>query len=105
MRIVISLVLAWLLAPVVAVTPAKAQTGTVYVVSYIEAAPANRATVAGMLRQLAIASSKDDGNVRYEVLQRIAPTNQFAIVSVWKDQKTYEAHLASAHYKEFRDKA
>jgi quinol monooxygenase YgiN len=105
MRIVLSLVLALLLAPVAAVTPAKAQAAPVYVVSYIDAAPANRATVAGMLRQLATASRKDDGNVRYEILQRIAPTNQFAIVSVWKDQKAYDAHLAAAHYKEFRDKA
>jgi quinol monooxygenase YgiN len=105
MRIVLSLVLALLLSPVIAVTPVKAQDASVYAVSYIEAAPVNRNTVAGMLRQLAIASRKDDGNVRYEILQRVAPTNQFAIVSVWKDQKAYEAHLASAHYKEFRDKA
>src|SRR5262249_12865148 len=50
------------------------------------------------------ASRKDEGNTRFDVLQRTAPSNQFAIVAVWKDQKAYDAHVAAAHTKEFRDK-
>ena len=42
--------------------------------------------------------------MRFEILQRTAPSNQFAIVAIWKDQKAYEAHAAAAHSKEFRDK-
>ena len=56
------------------------------------------------MRQLAIASRKDEGNTRFDILQRTAPSNQFAIVAVWKDQKAYDAHLAAAHTKEFREK-
>ena len=56
------------------------------------------------LRQLATASRKDEGNTRFEVLQRTAPSNQFAIVAIWKDQKAYDAHAAAAHTKEFREK-
>jgi quinol monooxygenase YgiN len=56
------------------------------------------------LRQLANASRKDEGNMRFDILQRTAPSNQFAIVAVWKDQKAYDAHLAAAHTKEFREK-
>ncbi len=66
--------------------------GPVYIVSYIDVAPANRATAAGLLRQLANDSRKDEGNVRFEILQRTAPSNQFAIVAIWKDQKAYDAH-------------
>ncbi len=73
-------------------------------VSYIDVAPAARGTAASLLRQLANASRKDEGNMRFDILQRTAPSNQFAIVAVWKDQKAYDAHLAAAHTKEFRDK-
>ena len=83
---------------------AQAQDGAVYAVSYIDAAPASRAAVASALKQEANASRKDDGNLRYEVLQRTSPSSQFAIVSIWKDQKAYDAHMAAAHTKDFREK-
>src|SRR5262249_35635140 len=50
------------------------------------------------------AARKDQGNTRLEVLQRSAPANQFVIVSTWKDQKSYDAYLASPHVKDLRDK-
>jgi quinol monooxygenase YgiN len=97
--------LSWLigLALVSSVTM-NANAQEVYVVSYIDAAPAARATVANALKQLATASRKDDGNIRYEILQRTAPQNQFAAVSIWKSQAAYDAHAASAHNKDFREK-
>jgi quinol monooxygenase YgiN len=104
MRLALSLLLAMVLTPIVSVPAAHAQDTAVYVVSYIDVAPGARGSAVGALRQLANASRKDDGNTRFEVLQRIAPSNQFAIVATWKDQKAYEAHLAAGHSKEFRDK-
>ena len=104
MRLALSLLLAMVLTPIVSVPAAHAQDAAVYVVSYIDVAPAARGTAVDALRKLATASRKDDGNMRYQILQRVAPSNQFAIVAVWKDQKAYEAHLAAAHSKEFRDK-
>jgi quinol monooxygenase YgiN len=104
MRFALSLLLAMLVAPLVVTPPAQAQDAPVYIVSYIDIAPANRGTAVGMLRQLAIAGRKDAGNMRFEILQRIVPSNQFAIVSIWKDQKAYDAHVAAAHTKEFRDR-
>src|SRR5262245_64999416 len=100
MRLALSLLLALLLTPIVSAPVARAQDSVVYVVSYIDVAPANRGAAAGLLRQLAIASRKDEGNTRFDILQRTAPSNQFAIVAVWKDQKAYDAHLAAAHTKE-----
>src|SRR5262245_64159372 len=83
---------------------AHAQDSAVYVVSYIDVAPAARSVATTLLRQLANASRKDEGNMRFDILQRTAPSNQFAIVAVWKDQRAYDAHLAAAHTKEFREK-
>ena len=79
------------------------QDASVYVVSYIEVAPPARDAAAGLLHQLANASRKDEGNARFEILQRVAPPNQFAIVTIWKDQNAYDRHAAAAHRKEFRD--
>jgi quinol monooxygenase YgiN len=106
MRLAFSLLLALVLIPFASMTmtTAQAQDSPVYVVSYIEVAPATRGTAVGLLRRLALASRKDEGNTRFEILQRTAPGNQFVIVSIWKDQKAYDAHMAAAHVKEFREK-
>jgi quinol monooxygenase YgiN len=103
MRFSILLLLAMASTPML--TPAaQAQDAPVYVVSYIEVAPKDGGAAAGLLRQLAANSRKDDGNIRFDILQRAAPSNQFAIVAIWKDQKAYDGHLAASHSKEFRDK-
>jgi len=103
MRFSILLLLAMASTPMLTAA-AQAQDAPVYVVSYIEVAPKDGGTAAGLLRQLAANSRKDDGNMRFDILQRAAPSNQFAIVAIWKDQKAYDGHLAASHNKEFRDK-
>jgi quinol monooxygenase YgiN len=104
--------LAWLLAsallPFAMMTPAvnanaeDAADASVYVVTYIDAAPATRGANVRLLRQLAAASRQQPGIIRYEAFQRDAPSNQFAIVEIWKDQQAYDAHAASAPVKTFR---
>ncbi len=104
MRLALSLVLAMVLTPIVSLKTAQAQDAAVFAVSYIDVAPASRDAAVGLLRKLATASRKDEGNTRFEILQRTTPSNQFAIVATWKDQKAYDAHVAAAHTKEFREK-
>ncbi|MFL6797690.1 MAG: putative quinol monooxygenase [Xanthobacteraceae bacterium] len=100
MRFVSLLLLVCALAPV----PGQAQEVPLYVVNYIEVAPASSSAAASLLRNFANAARKERGSTRFEVLQRSAPANQFAIVSAWQDQKAYDAYLASAPLKELRDK-
>src|SRR5262245_50236641 len=104
MRLALPLVLAMVLTPIVSLQIAQAQDTAVYVVNYIDVAPKSGDAAVGLLKTLAAASRKDEGNTRFEILQRTAPANQFAVVSTWKDQKAYDAHLAAAHTKEFREK-
>jgi len=104
MRLSLFLLLAMALMPGSAAPQARAQEAALYVVSYVEVAPSASATAAGLLRQLANAARKEDGNMRFEVLERLAPPYQFAIVSVWRDQRAYDAFAGGAHNKEFRDK-
>ena len=77
---------------------------TVYVVRYIEVMPASQEQAAGLIKKLADASRKEAGVVRFDVLQRTAPANQFATFEIWKDQASLDAHGAAAH-KQFLDAA
>ena len=90
--------------PLVSASSLRAQGATdsdLYVVNYIDAAPATKDRVATLLRRLADASRKEPNVMRFEVLQRTAPSNQFVVLEVWKDQDGLDKHIASAHYKQF----
>jgi quinol monooxygenase YgiN len=75
---------------------------TIYVVRYIEVMPAAQENGAGLIKQLADASRKEAGVVRFDVLQRAAPANHFATFEAWKDQAALDAHAAGAQ-KQFLD--
>ena len=38
------------------------------------------------------ASRKEDGNLRFDVLQEIARPNRFAILEAWRDKAALDAH-------------
>jgi hypothetical protein len=65
---------------------AQAQDAPVYVVSYIEVVPPAGGTAAGLLGQPTM-SRKDEGNTRFDILQRLAPSNQFAIVAIRRTRR------------------
>jgi quinol monooxygenase YgiN len=100
-----ALIAAALLAAIAA-PAALAQTPdnqSAFVVTYIEVMPSAKAETANLLRQVAAASRKEAGNLRYEVLQRSERRNQFAILEAWSDRKAFEAHGGGAGMKQFRD--
>jgi quinol monooxygenase YgiN len=75
-----------------------------YVVSYIETKPAAQNEAAALVRAFGEASRKEDGNLRFDVMQRMVQTNHFAIVEAWKDAKAQAAHAAAPGTKQFREK-
>ncbi len=85
-----------------ATAPAVA-TGPAYGVTYIEALPGASGKALGALRSLRAASRKADGSLRFEALQRRERPNHFAIIEIWKDAAAFEASLASAPRKQFRE--
>ncbi|PYN34896.1 MAG: hypothetical protein DME01_13555, partial [Candidatus Rokuibacteriota bacterium] len=91
--------------------PAPAQTstpapiaGNIYSVTYVEVMPTSKAEAATILRRYRDAASKEGGNLRCEVVQRIDQPHQFAIFEIWKDQAAVEAHGKSANTTETREK-
>jgi quinol monooxygenase YgiN len=75
-----------------------------YVVTHADAIPPAKDDAMALLKQLAEASRKDGGNVRFEVLQQSSRQNHFTLVEVWQDQQALEAHAMAAHTRQFRDK-
>jgi quinol monooxygenase YgiN len=91
--------LAFMAAPAPAQVPSDP---TLYAVTYIEVMPSAQTQVAGLLKEVAAASRKETGNHRYDVLQRIDRTNQFAILEAWSDTAAAQAHVGGTAMKQFR---
>ena len=55
------------------------------------------------LRKLAEASRKEEGNLRFDVLQHAMRANHFTVIEEWQTAKTIETHAAATHTKEYRN--
>lgn len=102
MRVFSAVLLAMAIMPLAA--SAQDASSAAYMVTYIEVAPASNGDATALLRQLAATSRQDAGLIRFEIMQRTAPFNQFVILQAWKDEQALTAHTGSAHAKQFRDK-
>jgi autoinducer 2-degrading protein len=55
------------------------------------------------LRKLAEASRKEEGNLRFDVLQHAMRANHFTVIEEWRTAKAVETHAAATHTKEYRN--
>ena len=94
------------LVALAAVPSARAQQGgdALYVIVHIDIVSAKVAEGEALLRQFGAESRKDDGALRFEVLQEATRRNHFTIVEMWQGQTQFEAHEAAAHTRQFREK-
>jgi len=84
--------------------PWPAARDTVSVVTHVDVPPNRKDDAEALLKHLAEESRKDEGNLRYDILQQTAPrTNHFTMFAVWKDRKTLDAHDVKAHTRQFRE--
>lgn len=85
------------------VVPASSRTNgrVVCIITHVDVTPDPR--IATMLKQLAEASRKDDGNIRFDVLQHTVRANHFTVVEMWRSQRALDAHVAAPHTKRYRD--
>jgi len=58
---------------------------------------------ADLLRKLAEASRKEEGNLRFDVLQHAMRANHFTVIEEWQNAKAIEMHAAATHTKEYRN--
>ncbi len=74
----------------------------IYVVAHVDIG-GQGTNAPDVLRRLAEASRKDEGNLRFDILQHAMRANHFTIIEAWKDQKALDAHAAATHTKQYRD--
>jgi quinol monooxygenase YgiN len=74
----------------------------IYVVTHVDTLPGS-GPAAKLLQQYVTDSRKDKGAVRMELYVQISRANHFSLVEVWENQQAYDAHLAAAHTRQFRE--
>jgi len=78
--------------------------GAVHVVTHVDVVPPRRDDAIGALKTLGDASRRDDGNLRFEIVQQTSRTNHFTVVETWRSREAFDQHSMAAHVREFRDK-
>jgi quinol monooxygenase YgiN len=58
--------------------------------------------VAMLLTRLAEESRKEEGNLRFDVMQHTMRSNHFTVLETWRSQRALDAHVAAAHTKAYR---
>jgi quinol monooxygenase YgiN len=86
------------------VTPPKAATaGSVIVISHCDVAGGNTQNLINAFAPLSEASRKDNGMVRYEILDEVpAHANHFRLYEEWANMAAFEAHDHAAHTQTYR---
>lgn len=84
--------------------PARAQTATVFTVTYVEIGPILAKVGLTALRADRDAGRKDKGNVHLDVFENQERSNQFVVLGAWTDKAAYEASANSEHTKAMNEK-
>jgi quinol monooxygenase YgiN len=88
----------------VAPPSAKPSTETLYVLTHVDVFPAGKDQAVELVKALAEAGRKDNGNLWFDVLQQDGRPNHFSLFEGWLDRKAFDASIAAAHTRDFRQK-
>jgi quinol monooxygenase YgiN len=78
--------------------------GSIYVLTHVDVFPQYEKDCLALLKAMSIDTSKDDGNLGYEVLQQANHSNHFTVVGAWATRTALDTHLIAAHTRAFRDR-
>jgi len=75
---------------------------SIFAITHVDIGPPG-ANATDLLRKLAEDSRKEEGNLRFDVLQHAMRANHFTVIEEWQTAKTIEMHAAATHTKEYRN--
>lgn len=75
----------------------------IHVMTHVDIGPGSKTDVPGLLKQLVEESRKDEGNLRFGVLQHAQRANHFTVFETWRDEKALNAHAAAPHTRQYRE--
>jgi quinol monooxygenase YgiN len=87
-----------------ATAPARAAPGgAVHMVEHVDFQPAFGTAGPPLVTALAQASQKEEGAVRYDILQEPPPhANHYTVVAVWASRSAFDLHETAAYTRQFR---
>jgi len=75
----------------------------IHVVAHVDTVGGAQVDAPGLLKRLAEASRREQGCLRFDVLQHTMRANHFTVIEIWENQKALDAHAAALHTKQYRD--
>ncbi len=78
------------------------KTGAVFVVTYVEAMPGRAAAALDVLRRIRDAARRGAGNLRCDLLQRLAQSNQFVALDTWQNEADWTAHATGPPFDQLQ---
>jgi quinol monooxygenase YgiN len=81
--------------------PHDAPARAVSVVTHVDTVQSPQAPQ--LLKELAERSRREEGNVRFDLLQHAMRANHFTIVETWRDQEALDRHAAAPATRQYRD--
>ena len=82
---------------------AAAPRNAVHVIAHVDIGGGGMIDAVAALKQLADASRKERGSLRFEVLQHAMRANHFTVIEVWESQQALEQHAAAPHTRQYRE--
>src|SRR5215475_12653094 len=82
--------------------PGAANDRATFVITHVDIG-GQGTNAADLLKRLAETSRREDGNLRFDVLQHAMRANHFTVIEVWQNQKALDTHAASAHTRQYRE--
>src|SRR5215475_641886 len=82
--------------------PGAANDRATFVITHVDIG-GQGTNAADLLKRLAESSRKDEGNLRFDILQHAMRANHFTVVEMWQRQKALDAHAVATHTKQYRD--
>ncbi len=75
----------------------------IHVVTHLDTIGGPQGGGPDLARKMAEASRGEPGCLRFDMLQGTMRANHFTILETWANQRAYDAHLAAAHTKQYRE--
>ena len=78
--------------------------GAIYVLTHVDVFARYEVDYLALLDTMSIDTSRDDGNIGYQVLPEADHPNHFTVIEEWTTRRSRDAHLMAAHTRAFRER-
>ena len=83
-------------------TPSAATEPQIFVITHVDIG-GQGTNASELLKRLAEASRKENGNIRFDVIQHTMRANHFTVIEGWRNRQAVSAHAAAPHTRQYRD--